>query len=95
MTLKASHKVPDGKMVELQLEVNSGKVGEARIRGDFFLEPPEKLKELEKRLRGLETGIDKEKIIEELENVDADLIGFSPEDVAEAFREAVEGGKDE
>ncbi len=92
MTLKASRKVPDGKMVELELEIDSGEVEDARIRGDFFLEPPEKLGELEKQLEGLKIDVEKEKVIEKLEDVEADLIGFSTEDVAEAFRQAVEGG---
>jgi lipoate-protein ligase A len=96
MALEASQKVPDGKMVEIELETGSAKVKQARIRGDFFLEPPEKLEELEARIEGLETDTGKEKIVEELETVEADMIGFSPEDVAEAFQKAVkEGGNDE
>ena len=96
MALEASQKVPDGKMVEIELETDSGKVKQARIRGDFFLEPPEKLEKLEARIEGLETDTGKEKIVEELETVEADMIGFSPEDVAEAFQKAVkEGGNDE
>lgn len=95
MTLEASRKVPDGKMVEIHLEIQDSEVSEAKIRGDFFLEPPEKLEELEGRLEGLETNAGKEKIIEQLEEVEADLIGFSREDIAEAFREAIKGENDE
>lgn len=95
MTLEASQKVPDGKMVELELEVNSGEVREARIRGDFFLEPPEQLEKLEEQLEGLKTDVERKEITEKLERVDVDMIGFSGEDVADAFRKAVEGGSSE
>ena len=95
MALEASQKVPDGKMVGIELETDSGKVKQARIRGDFFLEPPEKLEKLESRIKGLETDTGKEKIIEGLESVEVDMIGFSSEDVAEAFQKAVKGGEND
>ncbi|AOV95452.1 hypothetical protein AQV86_06080 [Nanohaloarchaea archaeon SG9] len=95
MTLKASRKVPDGKMIKLELEKENKKIENAEIRGDFFLEPPEKLEELERKLEGLETEAEKEEVVEKLEEVDVDMIGFSAEDVFEAFREAVEGERDE
>lgn len=95
MTLKASQKVPEGKMVEIELEEDSGKIEKVRIRGDFFLEPPEKLGELEEKLEGLKTDAKQEEIKEKLQSVDVDMIGFSPKDVAEAFRKAVSGENDE
>lgn len=88
---KASHKVPDGKMVKIKFRDEDGDVYDVEIRGDFFIEPPEKLQELEDRIEGLDVKASKEEICEKLEDVDADLIGFSPKDVAEAFRKAARG----
>lgn len=94
MTSEASHKVPDGKMVNIKVETEDNQVFEVEIRGDFFLEPPEKLGELEEKLRGLEIKSSKDEICERLDSIDADLIGFSTEDIAEAFQKAV-GARDD
>lgn len=88
---KASVKIEGGKMVNLELEINNEKIKEVKIRGDFFLEPPEKLEELENRIEGLKTGATAEEVREELKDVEADLIGFSHEDIGEAFRKALDG----
>lgn len=90
---QASRKVPDGKMVELRLGFENGNVQKAEIRGDFFLQPPEKLSELEQKLEGLDRKEKKPDIISELQGVEAELIGFSCEDIAEAFRDAAGGEK--
>lgn len=98
MKASASLKIPEGKMVKINAEIDDEKIVDTEIRGDFFLEPPEKLHELEGKLSGLEINVSKEKIVEKLETVDAELIGFSREDIAKALRNAadkVEGEKDE
>lgn len=87
---KGSVKVEGGKMVNLELEINNNEeVEEVSIHGDFFLEPPEKLEELEKRINGLNIDSTAEDVSENLKDVEAELIGFSREDVGEAFRKAV------
>jgi len=80
---KASVKIPEGKFVKV--EVNGEEVN---VRGDFFLEPPEALEEIEERLSEL-SDAGKNQIIEELEDLDVEFIGFSPEHVAEAFKQAL------
>lgn len=85
---KISRKVPDGKMMHLGIEVSEGEVTNAEIRGDFFLQPSEKLQELEEKLEGLKADEEKADIVNELQKVEAELIGFSHEDIAKAFREA-------
>lgn len=82
-------------MVNLEVEVAGGEVKEAEIRGDFFLEPPKKLEELENQIIGLSTSVEKSELVERLEAVDVQMIGFSAGDVAEAFAKAVRGEDDE
>jgi len=94
MTSEASHKVPNGKMVNIKVQTEDGQVYEVEIRGDFFLEPPEKLGELEEKLQGMDIKSGKDEVRERLDEIDADLIGFSAEDIAEAFSKAV-GGRDD
>ena len=92
--MEASIKVPDGKMVKLKLKEEDGKIADAEVRGDFFLEPPEKLAELEKSLESLKVDAEIEEVKEKLEDVEAKLIGFSRSDIAEAFVQAVQGGRE-
>lgn len=61
---------------------------EVSVTGDFFIEPPEARKEIEAVLEKLDENVSGEKITEAVLDVDADLIGFSAEHVAEAFMEA-------
>ncbi len=90
MKANVSLKIPDGKMVKINAEIDDEKILDTEIRGDFFLEPPEKLQELEEKISGIDRNCSKEKIQEKLEEVDAELIGFSRQDVAEALRKAAD-----
>jgi len=89
---KASHKVEDGKMVKIGVDINNEEVEGVEIRGDFFLEPPEKLGEIEEKIQGLDIDSTIEEVAEKVEEVEAELIGFSHRDIGEAFRKAVEEG---
>lgn len=80
--VEASVKIPEGKMVKVSI-----KDEEVEVRGDFFLEPPEKLDEIEEKLEQIGQS-SSEEALDALNDVDADFIGFSREHVAEAFEEA-------
>ncbi|MDY6789275.1 MAG: lipoate protein ligase C-terminal domain-containing protein [Candidatus Nanohaloarchaea archaeon] len=86
---KASVKVPEGKLVKLKAEVGD-RLKNVNITGDFFLQPPEALEELENALEGMESDIDEEKVLERLEKVDAQTIGFDRKHIVEALRKVVE-----
>lgn len=87
---KASVKVPDGKLV--QVEAEFGEVlSDVSITGDFFVEPPQALEDIEKAIIGLPADFEKRQVIEAIEQVEAELIGFSPEDIVEALRQVVSG----
>ena len=85
---KASVKVPDGKLVKVQTE-GDNVFETVNIRGDFFIEPAEKLYELENSLKGLSRDSSRDELIEKLETVDAELIGFSRKDIAEAVKQSL------
>lgn len=78
---EGSVKIPAGKFVKVIVEN-----GDVNVRGDFFLEPPEALEEIERKLEQVEGG--EEEALEALEEIDAEFIGFSREDVAEAYGKA-------
>lgn len=85
---KASVKVEGGKMVNVEVE-NSN----VKVTGDFFIEPAEGREEIESVLEKIGERASEEDIIEEVQGIDAQLIGFSPKDVVEAFQRAVDGGR--
>lgn len=84
---EASRKVPDGKLVKVETEY-SEVFEKVDIRGDFFLEPPQALDALESAVEGLSVDYSREEIISKMNFVDADLIGFSRGDIADALLEA-------
>lgn len=84
---ESSRKVPDGKLVNVEVDYDD-RFRNVDIRGDFFIEPPNALEVIEGRLEGLPVDTPRQEIISEMRFVDADLIGFSFEDVADVLLEA-------
>jgi predicted HAD superfamily phosphohydrolase len=80
---KASVKVEGGKMVNVEV-----KGSEVSVTGDFFIEPAEAREEIETILKE-SRNLSEDKMIEKVSDIDARLIGFSAEDVVEAFQKAV------
>jgi len=85
----ATVKVPDGKLIELRATYDD-RYEDVMITGDFFLEPPAALADLEAAIEGQPTDADREQLTEAVAAVDAELIGFAASDLAEAAREAVQ-----
>lgn len=79
---KASVKVKGGKMVNVKIEGS-----EISVTGDFFIEPAEAREDIETILKESKNKSNTE-IVEEIGTLNARLIGFSPEDVVKAFKEA-------
>ncbi|WP_237561072.1 hypothetical protein [Halococcus sediminicola] len=59
------------------------------ITGDFFLEPPEARANLERVIEGQPTETSKQELVDAIKTIDARLIGFSADHLAEAVRKAV------
>ena len=83
-----SVKVPDGKLVRVHATYND-RIESVRITGDFFLEPPEALADLEAALEGQPADASEEDLRAAVAGVDAQLIGFDAGDLAAATLEAV------
>ena len=50
--MHAEYKVPGGKLVVIDLDVKDHMIEQARLSGDFFLEPPEALSLINQALQG-------------------------------------------
>lgn len=80
------YKVPNGKLLRLELAMDEDIISSIKISGDFFVHPEKAIMEIE----GLLTG----KRVDEVENVvnafiaknNIELIGFEASDLVKALR---------
>jgi lipoate-protein ligase A len=92
MGMHGEYKVPGGKLVVADLDVQDGKLTHVEISGDFFLEPPEALKTITQALEGLPTDLSPDEIAAEIDaalSPEVVMIGFSPEAIAHAIGRAL------
>ncbi|GAA4513355.1 lipoate--protein ligase family protein [Brevibacterium yomogidense] len=93
-------KVPGGKLVVADVATQGGRITEAKISGDFFLEPDEAFDALAPALVGASVTDDGAALTRRLRDAlepfgDAlDLQGFSLSDVAAVVRRALAGARD-
>jgi len=86
------YKTPGGKLVVVDCEVRDGRVVDAQVSGDFFLEPAEALTAITAAIEGMPADLDEEAIAARVRAAlapDVAMIGFSPEAVARAVRRAL------
>ncbi|HBU06798.1 MAG TPA: hypothetical protein DEB09_01815 [Candidatus Magasanikbacteria bacterium] len=81
---QAIYKVPNGKLLKIFLEQETGKITTVKITGDFFIYPEEKIVLLEQALLG--EDLSEEKIAEKLKSVvekeNLELFGVDCESIA-------------
>lgn len=86
MSYEASRKVSDGKLVNIEFDLEDNRFKNVNITGDFFVQPPSALEDLKTRLEGEKPESNLKNV---LEDVEADLIGFSREDIAKTVQKAL------
>lgn len=90
--MHGEYKVPGGKLVLADVEVDQGELARLRISGDFFLEPDEALEDINAALRGAPADADAETLAARVRaglDEHVRLVGFTPEAVAVAVRRAL------
>ncbi len=92
--MHGEYKIPGGKLIVVDLEVIDGTLRDVVLSGDFFLEPAEALEWMAAALEGLPANAPVETIATRVRTAaaHAELIGITPEGVAEAVRRAIQGG---
>lgn len=88
----SKYKVPNGKLIVVDVFVVDSYIYNIQISGDFFLEPDSALELINNSLKGLSTHISKDEIIKNIENKIPDntnFFGFSPESIAVAILKAL------
>jgi lipoate-protein ligase A len=92
----AEYKVPGGKLVVADIEVDANRISVCRIAGDFFLEPDEALEAINSAIVGLPATSSSEDIANAVTAAlpgDAVLMGFSAEALGIVVRRALTGAK--
>ena len=84
--MQKSKKVENGKLVKIDADLGE-EFKNVKVHGDFFIEPADKLEDIREIVEGLERDFDREKVVDKIENLDAELIGFSAEDIADVLEE--------
>lgn len=90
--MHGEYKVPGGKLVVVDYEVANGRLRDVQLSGDFFIEPPEALSELDRSLEGAAADSPPESLRRRLEETIAGrmtLVGFDAAAIANAVRRAV------
>lgn len=91
--MHGEYKVPGGKLVVVDLDVEDGIIRNFRLAGDFFLEPDEALAAIDAAVDGLPVETDTRTLAATIQAALPDgavLLGFSPESVATAVRRALQ-----
>ncbi|WP_193597013.1 lipoyl protein ligase domain-containing protein [Microbacterium sp. YJN-G] len=90
--MHGEYKVPGGKLVVVDLEVDDGLIRDFRLAGDFFLEPDTALEAINAAVEGMPVEADASTIAAAVRGAlpdGAQLLGFSPEAVGTAVRRAL------
>ncbi|MFD1813894.1 lipoate--protein ligase family protein [Rhodococcus gannanensis] len=90
--MRGEYKVPGGKLVVVDVEVEDGHLTRVSLSGDFFLEPDEALDDITAAVTGMSTNSDAAQLgraIADSLDDDVSLIGFTPESVGIAIRRAL------
>lgn len=90
--MRGEYKVPGGKLVVVDLEVEDDRLARVSLSGDFFLEPDEALGDIVAAVTGMPTAADANQLGQAISGAlgsDVSLIGFTPESVGIAIRRAL------
>lgn len=90
--MHGEYKVPGGKLVVVDLEVDDGIITDFALAGDFFLEPDDALGAINNAIIGMSASSDTNAFataVREALPADAALLGFTPESVGVAARRAL------
>ncbi|MBN8425224.1 lipoate--protein ligase family protein [Microbacterium esteraromaticum] len=90
--MHGEYKVPGGKLVVVDLEIEDGLIRDFRLAGDFFLEPDTALDAINAAVEGMPVEADSATIAAAVRAAlpdGAQLLGFSPEAVGTAVRRAL------
>jgi len=80
-------KIPNGKLVRIEVDFTDNRISHIKITGDFFVHPEDALLTLEKKLEGSNVEGIKETVKMLFATLNAEIIGFSHDDLSSIILE--------
>lgn len=92
--MHGEYKVPDGKLVVIDLEIVNDRFCRVELSGDFFLLPEDAIWRLTEAIEGAPADSTEHELSRRIQQAaqGAELIGITAEGVAVAVRRAARGG---
>jgi lipoate-protein ligase A len=92
--MHGEYKVPDGKLVVIDLDVVNDQLRNVELSGDFFLLPEDAIWRLTAAIEGAPANASEGELSQRVQGAaqGVELIGITPEGVAIAVRRAASGG---
>lgn len=90
--MHGEYKVPGGKLVVVDLDVRAGRLCDVQVSGDFFLEPPTALAQINAALEGQPADAAAEELAQAVDSrlgSEVSMFGFSSAAVAIAVSRAL------
>lgn len=90
--MRGEYKVPGGKLVAVDVEVESGRLAKVSVSGDFFLEPDDALEDIDAALTGMPAEASVDQLAGAINGAldpQVSLIGFNADAVGVAVRRAL------
>jgi len=88
--VRVERKIPNGKLVRIDVEFNGEYIRAIKITGDFFMYPEDAITNIERELAGVVVSELERKLPTIITNNCEEVIGFSTDDLAGIIREAYE-----
>jgi lipoate---protein ligase len=87
---KIDYKIPDGKLIRVNLGISNNRISSIQIRGDFFIHPEEALDSLQEALVG--SSLNEEEIFKRIDEIlsKCESVGISSRGVAEALNKCLD-----
>jgi len=93
----AEYKVPGGKLVVVDIELDNQRIVSCSVAGDFFLEPDDALEDINRAIIGLPASASAEDIAARVRlalGSEVVMMGFSPDSIGTVVRRALTGATD-
>src|SRR5699024_3272684 len=90
--VRGQYKVPGGKLVTVEVDIDDDRLANVHVAGDFFLEPDSALEDIDRALTGMPAGATGPQLAEAVTAAlgpDVAMVGFDAPSVGIAVRRAV------
>lgn len=85
MKKEMDYKVPDGKLLRVEADIDGGVINSIKITGDFFIHPETALEKMEDLLKGKKISEAERSLGQFIEDNCVRIIGFTVSDISDVL----------